>query len=169
MKFLKAALQEVDHLTQAFTTLKQAESKFKSAMKSLNALPGSKGPFRGACSLPKTDALLREGSPDPTDQLALRPRAAGRRRHRQSRRRDGLLRREGERLLSLRVPLTHAKTVKEAKTYYNQKLLDLRTNIDQLRTAIEGKQENRQLMAQTIQRKAAQQQQQQAQGQAQAA
>ncbi|KAL7006470.1 subunit of tubulin prefoldin [Cystobasidiomycetes sp. EMM_F5] len=95
--------EEIQHLTQSFAALKQAQARFQEAKSSLDEITPAKAPDA-------ENVLVDVGARYYVE-----------------------------------------KSVKDAKTFYNTKILDLRKSLDKLQPTIELKNENRQTVVEYLQ------------------
>ncbi|WWC85545.1 prefoldin, alpha subunit [Kwoniella dendrophila CBS 6074] len=125
--------QELDHLTNSYSQLKQAQTKFKSCVENVNSLkPESKSK---EILIPLTASLYVPGKLTDTDNV----------------------------VVDVGTGYYVKKTKAEATSHYNSKSTFVQSNLDTLQKTIERKQENVQSVVQVLQMKMQQQQQQQAQ------
>ncbi|GAA99946.1 uncharacterized protein L969DRAFT_95872 [Mixia osmundae IAM 14324] len=115
--------QEIQHLTQSFAALKQAEAKFKSckeALESVNANAAEKDIL-----VPLTSSLYVSGKLSDTSNV----------------------------IVDVGTGYFVEKSVKEARIFYNSKAMALRKNLEEIQPTIEQKEENRQLVINLHQQK----------------
>ncbi|WWC57847.1 prefoldin, alpha subunit [Kwoniella dejecticola CBS 10117] len=126
--------QELDHLTNSYSQLKQAQTKFKTCIENVNSLrPDSKGK---EILIPLTSSLYVPGKLVDTDNF----------------------------VVDVGTGYYIKKTKAETASHYTSKSTFVQTNLDTLQKTIERKQDNVQSVVQVLQMKMqdAQQQQQQA-------
>merc|ERR1712093_212522 len=115
--------EEIQHLTQSFTALKQAQIKFQEAKNSLEDISPAKQ--SKPLLVPLTSSLYVPGKlADPENVL-----------------------------VDVGARYFVEKSVKDAKVFYNTKILALRKSLDTLQPTIEQKNENRQVVIEFLQMK----------------
>ncbi|WRT63588.1 prefoldin, alpha subunit [Kwoniella shivajii] len=123
--------QELDHLTNSYSQLKQAHTKFKSCVENVSSLtPKSKGK---EVLIPLTSSLYVPGRLTDVENV----------------------------VVDVGTGYYVKKTKSEATSHYNTKSTFVQSNLDTLQKTIERKQENVQSVVQVLQMKMQQQQQQQ--------
>ncbi|KAK9895693.1 Prefoldin alpha subunit [Cystobasidium minutum MCA 4210] len=115
--------EEVQHLTNSFTALKQAQAKFQEAKNSLEDITPERASHK--LLVPLTGSLYVTGKlADPENVL-----------------------------VDVGARYYVEKSTKDARVFYNQKMLELRKSLDQLQPTIEQKNENRQVVMEYLQMK----------------
>ncbi|WVW81516.1 prefoldin, alpha subunit [Kwoniella bestiolae CBS 10118] len=121
--------QELDHLTNSYSQLKQAQTKFKSCVENVNSLkPTSKGK---EILIPLTSSLYVPGKLTDTENV----------------------------VVDVGTGYYVKKTKSEASQHYTSKSTFVQSNLETLQKTIERKQENVQSVVQVLQMKMQQQQQ----------